>query len=390
MYCVWETKMHSKKLNSIRGFTIVELSVVIAFASLVFYYGLMGFRLYMRYITVEKTQERIELLVTGIEKIYGRIGRYPCPARYDLPFTDINSGEEECLAIPAVNTCANGLCYATGARDANGDGDLTNDNVIIGAFPYKMYYSSIGEGTDFQLQENITIASVLDGWKHNLTYAVTEQLTVAATFDEAFGAIAVETEVPGDTVIDPAGGAHFVIVSHGFDGKGSYTNSGGQVAACAGAGFDLENCDGDALFINGLTSLQQGANYYDDYILFRIWQATDLWEANGNDIFNTNPLNVGVNTDNPTEKLHVNGDLAVIATYSDELCDSGGADCFEARLLGGSGMRCNPGELMTGIENNNVICAPVVNSGSLLSTSCPPGQFIRGVTNLGNLVCGAP
>ncbi len=40
-------------------------------------------------------------------------------------------------------------------------------------------------------------------------------------------------------------------------------------------------------------------------------QAQDLWDTNVNHIFNTNTGNVGIGIENPAQKLHINGDLAL-------------------------------------------------------------------------------
>jgi hypothetical protein len=107
-----------------------------------------------------------------------------------------------------------------------------------------------------------------DGWNHRYTYAVTVPLTNASTFDNDEGAITIR-DINDNTVIN--GTAHYVLLSHGEDGKGAYSTGGGQFMACnSTSGKDQDNCTNTiATFrVSQDRSTAPGSDYYDDFAVY--------------------------------------------------------------------------------------------------------------------------
>ena len=215
--------------------------------------------------------------------------------------------------------------------------------------------------------------------------------TSGCSINDRQGAIFVNEE-HGASLVDPPGSAHMVIVSHGDDGKGAYTEAGQIVSPCTAGAMDSENCDDDGVFISALRSVGSNAFYFDDIVVFRLWTMSNLWSftpSNPDNIYNRNPGNVGIGTDDPQQRLDVEGSIRAVSVHSSNYCDRAGTDCFPASVIGGAGIRCTGGNVMTGIRQNAAICSPVPLPPSFAGL-CPSGQFVRGIQSSGGLICGAP
>ena len=233
------------------------------------------------------------------------------------------------------------------------------------------------------------------------------------------GAITVHDEFSRD-IVDPPQSAHYVIVSHGYNGRGGYTLEGNQVGDCdvntiaaglpsppppgsdinvagtPGIELELENCDNDdGRFIAGLQTLVDGDEYFDDHLFFNAQTATSLWRQSSFDpnwLYNTNFGNVGIGTNNPLDKLSVAGALRAQTSITSDggICDpTEPGECLNPEAIGGTAMtQCPAGQVATGIENNNLVCIPLFPAG--ITFNCPGGQFVTGFTNLGVVSCAAP
>lgn len=395
------------------GFTLIELAIVIVISGFIMASLSTGFSMYRKQQIIDKTDKNIEAVSLAVKQMFneGLGGRYPRPAGRNLDPTDPDYGLEISAADAAalaVGACtADLVCKVPGARDADGDGNP--DPVLIGAVPVRtmrdmlltfvsdQYQLFEGAGILYNFTTGIKVTDSasydfnLDGWGRIFTYAVTENLTDAATYDDLFGAIAVETE-NGDSLLNEAGSAHVAFISHGPDGKGAYTPDGKLYRPCnATLGVDQENCDDDSTFVNGLISLGLNAEYFDDFLRFFTRGSATIWRPSstvGAAIYNTNPGRVGIGTDTPTEKLHVLGNAQTGSAHANSYCDQTGADCVIPATIGGAGISCGAGNTMTGISFNSAECAASPTAPVVLSTNCPAGQILQGVNADGSLNCG--
>jgi len=221
--------------RKIAGFTIMELAIVVIIAGIMMTAG----------IAITKTQldqSRYNATATNLKTIKNRMalhrtrkGAYLCPAIRDLPLDDANFG--------IADTSAD--CNNTVSAGAD---------VRIGTIPTR----TLG----------IPDAMMFDGYGNRLTYAVSTDLTNAITFDKDQGKVEIK-DSRGEDVVD----AHFVIVSHGKNGRGSYKSDGSKhpLDNCSNNndGLDVENCNDEQTFRKTINfSNKTGATYFDDLVSY--------------------------------------------------------------------------------------------------------------------------
>ncbi len=415
MYRKTESKL-SKKNN---GFSLLETAVVLVISGLLLITLLPMYKVYQSSKNYNRTIDNMGLAQEVLREYYGNEGHYPCPANPNLPTNDPQYGVEQCRATLA-SPCPAGLsCITTLSRDANGDGNP--DPVVIGSLPLRTL-------ADNALLARFKVANGIDGYNTKILYSVSELMTnhaatIATPINSHLGAIDVKDENNND-ILAISGSAHYVIVSHGEDRVGAYTREGVDIGGCSilnfgtglpeaaginnigamGVKVQLENCDkDDALFINSLRSMADTDAYFDDIVFFNTNSISSLWRQSSfsppglSYIYNTNFGAVGVGVNSPTTKLHVAGDIkAETAVEADGgaldggYCASDGTDCLYPENLGGAGMTpCPAGEVAKGIENNQLVCAPLFLGA--ISFICPnAGEFVTSFTNTGTVTCAVP
>ena len=360
---------HSKNT---RGFTLIEIAIVLIIIGILMVPLLQMYNIYRQDRVWNETKANVVLAQAALTNFYFDNFRYPCPADPALGPGDANYGKEDCAGVTA-----------TTGRDA--DRDSTPDDVLVGVIPF----AEIG----------ISQKEMQDGWGRKLGYAVTTRLTNMATFDDRLGAVMLVDEnnvdlIPPPAAPAPASAAHLSVYSHGEDGRGGYTASGGLYRACAAAGAsaDQENCDGDGTIMQSRRGLSKAltAQYYDDYADYMMSTTSALWSQipSTPDIMNRNTGNVGINTSAPTQKLDVVGNIRASGEVrSNEICDASGADCFPAEAIGGTSgiIDCPTGQAMTGISNANEVCATVSFPATVPAATCP--NYVRGIQSDGSLEC---
>lgn len=405
--------MHNKVKNKSAGFTLVEMAIVLIIVGLLIAAGLPGLQVYNNKKNFEKTQENMRLAQEALREFYGLNGRYPCPADPTLAPGDEDYGEEVCRADIA-DACPSGLfCTDVGSRDANNDG--APDPVLIGTLPSKTI-------ADNALFAKFKLANGQDAFLMKLTYAVSELMTdqvynISNPANIQLGAIALKDEFERD-LLDPPDSAHYIILSHGDNSRGAFSTDGADIGDCtivtgatptpppagsnigaSGIELEKENCDrNDAIFVKALRSMADNDSYFDDTLFFNATVASSLWRRSNFSpptdayLYNTNLGDVGIGVTDPTNKLEINGDIktetSIIA--DGRYCAPDATDCVAPEALGGSAMTpCPAGQIATGIENNDLICAPLFTGP--ISFSCPiSGQFVTGFSNQGNVNCAFP
>ncbi len=224
------------KLRGQRGFTVFELTIVLTLAGGLLLMLTEFVRVNMQAGQYEETVDNLALIQDGLWEFSVREGRYPCPADPSLPPTDVNYGVEQCRNAADMTSnpddCTGapaGLaCTTVSARD--GDGNGQPDVVMIGAVPVRTIANVV---LDVPFVENVRT----DGWDWLFTYAVSEPMTNDALYsitnpvNPNIGAITIEDENKID-VLDPPGSAHYVVFSHGANGRGAFTDFGIQASDC--------------------------------------------------------------------------------------------------------------------------------------------------------------
>lgn len=381
-----------RKMND--GFSLIELSIILTVFGLALEIMLQTESMLRKEKYITNTGYRGEAIQTALDKFLSKNKRLPCPAARALGPDDANAGIEQCLTALPINTCADGLCRVTGRRDTGADADALPDNVYIGAIPY--------------ITLNLPSQIELDGWGNKFLYAVSQHMTDAATYQWSYGVIDAkiydEASHSNISPTTPINGVHtpyatpFIVLSHGSDGVGAYSVTGRQSRPCAGAGQDLGNCNdttpGDeAVFYNYITkfkSYADGADHYDDWVIAtKSDMRIDRWgysDAARGDIINTAIARVGINTDQPTETLGVDGNIRAGRAIGNSYCNAATTGCIPATMVAGAGINCNNGAV-TGIRNANVACSSTVSTAGITPSTCPAGQLVIGFTAAGVIQC---
>lgn len=425
-----------------RGFTLIEVSVVMIIAGLLMVAGMSLFSIYSKGQKRDGTYENMDKFNNALGAFYSAQKRYPCPADPALPESNPLAGVENCIALTAVGSNSGGIWKVAG-RDA--DNNSIPDNVLIGSIPYKTlrlgpedlnpYDTTVQDDIAIcnsaflaaapippqcgvtlavkeprgKIQDTMSAADTLDAWGNRITYAITEKLTknTAGSFDVSYGAITVQTE-SGAQLSDPAGSVMWALISHGDDNNGGYNSYGNMVNACGTISVDIENCDNDSDFINGIIAMVPGATYFDDILYYSVSRLSSLWTNASDsgsipsgsnaalDVTNRNIGNVGVGVAAPSERLEVANKIKANNFMAVQTCDSTGANCFDHGKFGvghPTGALCPPAtppniSVMTAIVGGNVVCVDVPMAPVVAGQSCTtPGESMVGVNNLGFILC---
>lgn len=374
------------------GYTLLEIAIVLLVVGLLTASALGAYNIYVQAQAQKETQMHATLSSNALITFLSQYGRYPCPARLDADRSDPDYGMETNCADTSIasGACANGVCIETSERTITpASGAPFNPRVRRGMLPFR--------------QLNIPEDYAEDGYNARLEYAVTEQLAVVTTFEKTHGGIAViDGQSPARSVVTPPATAHFMIISHGPDRRGAYTKYGRQTFACAGAGLDIENCntaaDGRAIYRAAVASTSGGAEHFDDIVRYYSSIETPLWKVSDGSGLNIHDLTkpggvVGVGNPPAGSAYEVDGNMRAYddpglpgttgRVNAQRFCDAAGGDCFWSEVIAGTygPMQCPPGEMVTGIANNAVQCAPAPD------VRCPPGQVMRGVNADRTLDC---
>ncbi|MFA5592821.1 MAG: prepilin-type N-terminal cleavage/methylation domain-containing protein [Micavibrio sp.] len=230
-----------------KGFSLIELSVVLVLIGLLMAGAVSAFSLHLKRQQVVATKSNLTAAIDAIAAFRDKNGYYPCPA----------SG----TATPPVATDCAAATAPAGTATAS---TATGQRVRIGVVPVS------APNKDGNMVQILRGEQAVDGFKNRLAYAVVQTM---ATTPEAY-----KTAGAGSIVIKDSNNlsgaplheeAAFIVFSHGPDGAGAYTASGALNAPCNTSSIDGENCNGDAIFADnslGPRSLTGGNDNYDDFV----------------------------------------------------------------------------------------------------------------------------
>lgn len=398
------------------GFTLIEISFALLIVAILV---LPAIKMYESYQQTKKEAVSKENVATAMSAVNSIAERYVCPSDKSIAPGSPDYGIENCdiASIPACTAALLGICKVQTTRDADNDGSL--DFVVIGGVPmqyYESYDASLNPALDTLKSLPITSEEILDGWAHQLTYAVSANLMKPSktreeiALDFRYGVISAVDE-DGNPTAGIEDNAQFAVVSHGRNGLGTFTKYAVPVP-CAVGEAETENCDQDSTFMSAIGAYENtGGNYYDDYSRFYMKAAGELWyniSIGGNTsdhIVHRNANNIGVNiTTAPTTKLQVGGTIRADSVRSDTLCgplSDPTAPCLNPTLFNQMPKRygftgavsttqsyCDDGQILEAISNGQLICSnPKFNAPGNEPRRCPAGTYVSEVQTNGCIIC---
>jgi prepilin-type N-terminal cleavage/methylation domain-containing protein len=229
--------------NQVKGFTILELSIVLVIAS-VLITGFFSFTVNKTIdSTIKSNDEKLKLIDEAITKFYVSNGYLPCPAPHN---TSIGAAGFGISVTPCTGAVA-------------GTDDI--GTIKIGTVPVRTL--------------NLPDSFMFDQWGNRIRYGMVRALgvDVAGYNAAAPGAAAISiidssgnNMIPNFANLPPAytisDHVAYVVMSHGPNSTGAYNYNGVQTIGCSGGGLDVENCDINTTFRHS----QFVTNSYDDSI----------------------------------------------------------------------------------------------------------------------------
>ncbi len=234
-----------------RGFTLLELSIVLIIISTVIGGAMAYFSFYLRTQSLKETEQKLQVIQETLKNYRLAFHRLPCPA-------DITT-------VPSA--AAFGVEVGT-----PGDGNCTGANFTTGAHLVKGMLPTKTLGLPDEM--------AFDGWGRRITYATDKRLTVT----NAFFDIPPDSVDARITIRDGAGTvktdyAAYAVISHGINGHGAYPRGSAAPLSYGTTNTDeLQNCDcnnnGTSTGFNGIfvQKLRTGdtsvTEHFDDIVIF--------------------------------------------------------------------------------------------------------------------------
>lgn len=241
-----------------RGFTLLEMSIVIAILAILAGGGMTMFIASLQRQQMQETVDKMLAIQKALHDYRVAFERLPCPADATASTSSQFYGleaqnQEDCDGTPSANFL-------------NTDG--TDQDPKGGMVPVKT----------LRLPDDFAV----DGWGRRIMYFVSADMTL----DNAFITVAANDANPRMTINDASGNAKttlaaYVLLSHGSNGHGAYSRAGGVARInMASANLDeQENCDCsvnvvatglDGVFVQKDPSqgFLASRNVYDDVLMF--------------------------------------------------------------------------------------------------------------------------
>ncbi len=228
------------------GFSLVEMSVVVAIMAVIAVFGLQAVAMFFDYKARSETLDRMEEIQISLRQHFIARGFFPKPAPLNGTTAQINNA----AFGQAVSNCNNSSIVLEGG-------------VCIGAVPLS--------------ELRLPVHLIADTWNQRILYVVTEDLTEdAATFEANPGRIRIRSgNIASSNTITDAGA--YMLISHGPNMVGGYNlRSAARTIDCdepsSGDPIDQENCDNaDNLFFE--EEFNRGSNdawFFDDLVLWEL------------------------------------------------------------------------------------------------------------------------
>lgn len=243
---IWKNKNMPRHLarRTEAGFSLIEISIVLTIIGIVMVGVLQLQKIHLAGKTYGDTRANINEINQAISVYLTRNSRLPCPASLTAKPDEENYGAapdcKELLSSASMTTDDEYLLV-----DGRNDG-----KVIIGKIPFR--------------ELNITESKTKDGWRRDLYYAVSANLTDMEKYDQFKGVIDI-VDAYDRSLTEINTGAQYVIFSTGEDNALPGTD------ACIKERADSENCNGDGKFRAAELAFAATDKFYDDVLSYMVW-----------------------------------------------------------------------------------------------------------------------
>ena len=240
-------KLSKTKIRKESGFSLVELSMVLAISGMLFSSGLIAYQSLLSSSQAKASQENIDAVYKAIGNYLITNRKLPCPASLTVPESDPTYGSS-----------------------IGSDGDCSGSGVTIGTAPNNSNYLAYGMVPTKTL--NLPNFMAKDGFNTKLSYIVDRRFTALVDSAGTTGfegmdpnANMIQIQELSSSVILP--NAIMVIVSHGINKFGGFNANGTSINSTTGASTDENNnivTNFNNIFVTN--SLDTG---FDDILLFK-------------------------------------------------------------------------------------------------------------------------
>jgi prepilin-type N-terminal cleavage/methylation domain-containing protein len=218
-----------------RGFTLVELSIVLVVIGLIITPMISLYSRYRISQSYKETQVLLEEMRKSISYFKYYNGRLPCPAPMNPKEGDLPAYREmDCESIRNKSELLKNENQYIRSQDSNGK------RVITGYVPI------------YDL--NLKVKESKDAWNQEILYSVTLDLTHLPFYHQEGGIIEI-FDINQKKMNWEQGGAQYVLFSQGTNG-------------CKSEGIDQKNCEDHQNYLIADFSMGNKENFYDDLILY--------------------------------------------------------------------------------------------------------------------------
>lgn len=209
--------------RSKKGFTLIELSVVLVIVGIMVYGATSMFAMTAAKARIDATNNTLDAIERALRLHYQTAGRLPCVAVGNLPLGNASFGVENCTGT-------------------------------AGVVPTRTL--------------NLPDSYMFDGWGNRISYVVDTDCDTAWVSETCAANITIQDNSGADNRTTTAA---YALISYGKNGLGAFNRNGGSNGAATVAA-ELENTDADTTFRDDFIRDWDGvgATYFDDMVRWKI------------------------------------------------------------------------------------------------------------------------